>query len=585
MPADFVAQPRFSRRAFLCGAAVGALACGAAVPARASRRPNVVLVMTDDQGYGDLGCLGNPVLKTPHLDRLHAESARLTDFHVSPTCAPTRAALLTGRYNNRSGVWHTVMGRSLLARDEKTMADYFAGAGYRTGLFGKWHLGDDYPYRPRDRGFQEVLAHGGGGIGQTPDYWGNEYINDTYFHNGEPESFEAYCTDVWFDAARRFITEHRDAPFFCYLPTNAPHHPYIVPPEYSEPFKAQGLSDDQANFYGMIANLDENMGRLLQTLDEQGIAEDTILIFMTDNGTSAGDRAGMRGAKGSEYEGGHRVPCFVRWPAGPVARGADIPVLSAHIDLLPTLLGYCGISPEGGPPFDGVSLAPWLNAPETPAPERAIVVDSQRIEHPEKWRKSAVLEGRWRLINGTELYDLSRDPGQEQDRAAEEPALAAHLREVYERWWADVSRTFDRYCPLVIGAAGQGATHLNGHDWHTPIEQIPWHQKHILAGLAGNGFWAVEVAEAGEYHFALRRWPREANAPIRAAVDGGAALAIVEARIRIGGQEASSPVNEGDVAADFTLRLEKGETRLETAFIDEAGVERGAYYVSVTRTG
>ena len=191
--------------------------------------PNVVLVVTDDQGYGDLGCHGNPILRTPNLDALYRRSVRLTDFHVGPTCAPTRASLMTGRYCNRTGVWHTIMGRSLLRRDEVTMADVFAAGGYRTGIFGKWHLGDNYPYRPQDRGFHEVLIHGGGGVGQTPDAWGNDYFDDTYLHNGTPEKFSGYCTDVWFDGAMRFIEDNRDRPFFAYLATNAPHSPYRVP--------------------------------------------------------------------------------------------------------------------------------------------------------------------------------------------------------------------------------------------------------------------------------------------------------------------------------------------------------------------
>ncbi len=291
-----------------------------AQPQRGDRAPNVVLVLTDDQGYGDLACLGNPILQTPNIDSLHRQSLRLTDFHVGPTCAPTRAALMTGRYCNRTGVWHTVMGRSLLRRDEVTMADVFAAGGYRTGVFGKWHLGDNYPYRPQERGFHEVLVHGGGGVGQTPDYWGNRYFDDAYWHNGVPEKQKGYCTDVWFEAALRFIETNRDRPFFAYIATNAPHSPYNVAEKYSGLYAGKDVPN--ANFYGMITNIDENVGRLQSKLKALGLEENTILIFMTDNGTAAGFQgkrafnAGMRGNKGSEYDGGHRVPCFIRWPAG-----------------------------------------------------------------------------------------------------------------------------------------------------------------------------------------------------------------------------------------------------------------------------
>ncbi|MGB2821551.1 MAG: arylsulfatase, partial [Phycisphaerae bacterium] len=281
-------------------------------------KPNVVLVITDDQGYGDLGCHGNEVIRTPNIDRLHGESVRLTNFHVGPTCAPTRAGLMTGRYCNCTGVWHTIAGRSLIRRDEVTMADVFAAGGYRTGIFGKWHLGDNYPFRPQDRGFQDVLVHGGGGVSQTPDYWGNDYFDDTYFRSGVPESCTGYCTDVWFDEAMKFIEAGRDRPFFCYLPTNAPHGPYNVADSYSRPYRGL-IPDQRANFYGMITNIDDNVGRLRAKLAELGIEENTILIWMTDNGTSAGCsldenefvregfNAGMRGMKGSAYDGGHRT--------------------------------------------------------------------------------------------------------------------------------------------------------------------------------------------------------------------------------------------------------------------------------------
>ncbi|MBL7645796.1 MAG: sulfatase-like hydrolase/transferase [Candidatus Hydrogenedentes bacterium] len=266
-----------SRRAFLSAAGVGlgtlSLPRGARALDTPLKPPNILLIMTDDQGYGDLSCLGSPHIETPHLDALHAESTRLSNFHVSPTCAPTRAALLTGRYNNRVGVWHTIMGRSILRRGEVTMADYFSDAGYKTGIFGKWHLGDNYPYRPQERGFQECLVHGGGGVGQAPDFWGNDYFDDTYLHNGAPKPFKGYCTDVWFENAARFIEAHRDKPFFCYLPTNAPHSPYRVAPEYSQPFKDKGLSDDQANFHGMVQNIDDNVGRMLKRLNELNLTE------------------------------------------------------------------------------------------------------------------------------------------------------------------------------------------------------------------------------------------------------------------------------------------------------------------------
>ncbi|MGL4593870.1 MAG: arylsulfatase, partial [Thermoguttaceae bacterium] len=299
-----------------------------------NKRPNVIVVITDDQGYGDVAAHGNSVIKTPNIDRLHSQSVRFTQFHVDPTCAPTRASLLTGRYATRLGIWHTILGRSILPRDEILMPQLFSESGYQTGMFGKWHLGDNYPFRPHDRGFQEAFYHLGGGVSQSPDYWGNDYFDDTYQRNGTPEKTEGYCTDVWFSNAIDFIKRHKSEPFFLYLATNAPHEPLNVAEKDWKPYSDKGLPEPLARFYGMITNIDENIGHLESTLLELGLKDNTILIFMTDNGTAGnGFNANMRGKKGTPYEGGHRVPFFVRWPAGPFGKNRDINTLTAHIDV------------------------------------------------------------------------------------------------------------------------------------------------------------------------------------------------------------------------------------------------------------
>jgi arylsulfatase A-like enzyme len=419
-----------------------------------ARPPNVLLILTDDQGYGDLGCHGNKTIHTPNLDRLHAQSTRLTNFHVDPTCSPTRSAMMTGRYSSRTGVWHTIMGRSILRKDEVTLANVFAANGYRTGIFGKWHLGDNYPYRPQERGFHEVLTFGGGGIGQTPDFWGNNYFDDTLLHNGRAKKLSGYCTDVFFAHAQAFIESNRDRPFFIYLPTNAPHAPYNVADRYSKPYRDQGVPRQRANFYGMITNIDENVGKLLGRLKELDLEKSTLVLFMTDNGSAAGAgpkpgdgyNAGMRGLKGSEYDGGHRVPCFFRW-SGRIATGADRPALSAHIDILPTLVDLCGLKRPKTLPLDGVSLRPVLEG-NVDMPARTLFVHSQRIDHPEKWRKCAVMTDRWRLVNGKELYDMPADPGQRSDVASKHASVVAELRQAYEKWWAGLSRRFGEYCEI-----------------------------------------------------------------------------------------------------------------------------------------
>jgi arylsulfatase A-like enzyme len=579
-----------NRRDFMKG--MGMAAAGMMMSGQAAARPNVILVMTDDQGYGDLACHGNPVLKTPNLDRLHGESLRLTDFHVCPTCAPTRGALMTGRYSIRTGIWHTIMGRSLLRADETTMADVFKANGYRTGFAGKWHLGDNWPCRPQDRGFEEVLMHGGGGVGQVPDYWGNDYFDDTYFRNGKAEKQQGYCTDVWFDECLRFLEAHRREPFFFYLPTNAPHSPYNVSEKYSALYEGkEGVVNP--DFNGMITNIDENMGRLMQRLDVLGLAENTILIFMTDNGTAAGVQrghdqhvtkgfgAGMRGAKGTPWEGGHRVPCFIRWPAAGMTGGRDIGRLTAHIDLLPTLIDLCGMKAPETAAFDGTSLTALLKDADAAWPDRTIFVDQQRIAHPQKWRNSCVMTAEWRLIFGKELYNIRKDPGQNKNVADEFPEVTQKLRVAYEAWWKEVSKRFDEYCHIPLGHEKANPTVLCAMDWHG--DKVPWNQPHIREGMVANGKWAVDVTRAGKYEIGLHRWPVETGAALNTAIDGGKALNLETARLQIGGIDARMEV-EGDApAAVFRLRLPEGETFLQTWLIDADGVERGAYNVMVRR--
>ena len=585
-----------TRRDFLklvgAGAAswfVGGCAGNHSTSARGNgKRPNVVLVMTDDQGYGDLACLGNPIVKTPHIDAMYSRSVRLADFHVGPTCSPTRASLLTGRYCNATGVWHTVMGRSLLRKDEVTLGDCFRASGYRTAAFGKWHLGDNYPFRPQDRGFDEVLIHGGGAIGNTPDYFGNDYFDDTYFHGDQPEQSTGYCTDVWFDNVMRFMKgcAREDRPFFCYVPTNAAHGPWRVADKYKQLYESD-TAKQVANFYGMITNIDENMGRLMRFLKDNALEDNTILIFMTDNGsTFAAFKAGMRGSKGSEYEGGHRVPCFISWPAGGLVGPRDVDVVTAHIDILPTLVDLCDLKRPAGPALHGLSLKPLLYGRSGRWKERAIVTDSQRMENLIKWRKCSVMQGRWRLVNGKELYRLDTDPGQKKDIAADHPDAVERLRGEYEKWWREVSSRGDEYVPIVLGHEAQNPTCLTSHDWHDAGTGYPvFDQSQVRRAVRSNGFWAVDVARAGRYEIELRRWPREADQPINGSLSGGFGQAIkaVKARLTVGGMERTKAVESGDKAAVFSVDLEPGPARLQSWLVEEDGQSRGAYYVYVRR--
>jgi arylsulfatase A-like enzyme len=557
-----------------------------------SKRPNVLVIITDDQGYGDIASHGNSMIRTPAIDRLRDESVRFVDFHVDPTCSPSRSALMSGRYSTRTGVWHTIMGRSLMDSGEETLAEVFRASGYRTGMFGKWHLGDSYPLRPQDQGFEHVVWHHGGGVGQGPDYWDNDYFDDTYEVNGAWREFEGYCTDVWFREATAFIEQEDERPFFAYLSTNAPHGPFLVDASYSQPYVEAGVAPTMAKFYGMIENIDDNVERLRARLVELGIAENTIIVFMTDNGTAAGHRkrekeeatwpgfnAGMRGNKGSEYEGGHRVPCFVHWPVGGVTGGRDIDALAAHVDILPTLSELCDVTHSGARPLDGASFAAALRGAGEPPASRTLFVHSQRIEHPKKWRKSAVMTERWRLINGKELYDITADPGQQHDVAADHGDVVAGLRSDYEGWWRSLEPVLGETVRMGVGGPEE-TVHLMSHDWHTEDRGTPWHQNHVRNGYVGNGPWAVDVLRPGEYEIVLYRWPEHL----------GRAMDVVHASIAIEPLDGDPVTRELDVKTDatsarFALRLPAGPASLLTTLRRPDGVEHGAYFASVRRLG
>ncbi|MDF7806365.1 arylsulfatase [Pontiellaceae bacterium B12219] len=570
------------RRIILAAIAVGALV-GSAV-SKDWNKPNVVIVITDDQGYGDMAFTGNPAIKTPTIDKLRNQSTLLNNFHVDPTCAPTRSALMTGRYSNRVGVWHTVQGRSMLRRREVTMADIFSANGYATGMFGKWHLGDCYPYRPEDRGFQHCIYHKAGGVGQAPDYWGNDYFDDTYVVNGKLQRFEGFCTDIWFDEGMKFIEANKNKPFFAYIALNAPHKPLYCPEEYSNPYE-NNPQVSHAEFYGMIANIDENLDKLMKLLDDEGLADNTILIFMTDNGTAGGLEdgrgydGGMRGMKNSEYEGGHRVPFMIRWPNGKIEAGKSIEQLTAHIDILPTFIDLCGLTaPETE--YDGSSLRELLYGDGKSWPDRALVVETQRVVTPEKWRHCAVMTDQWRLVNGVELYELKSDPKQEHDVAAQHPEVVERLRGKYDTFWNDVSQEHDLTSYMVIGSDRAPIVKLSSHDWL--IDKLPpWNQNHIKNGdVAEESFWAIEVERDGDYEISLRRWPVEADKGIN---DGtyGKAYNYKQARMRIGDIDETIDIPEGAKEVTFKVSLKKGITHLSPVFISPE-LTATPYYAYVT---
>jgi arylsulfatase A-like enzyme len=419
---------------------------------RAATRPNIILVMTDDQGYGDLGWTGNPVVRTPNIDRFAREAARFTNFHVSPTCAPTRSALMTGRHEFKNGVTHTINERERMTLNATTIAQVLKRAGYSTGIFGKWHLGDQAEYQPGRRGFDEVFIHGAGGIGQTypgscGDAPGNSYFNPTIMHNGRFEHTQGYCTDVFFAQALKWIDGRQKSkqPFFAYIAPNAPHAPLDCPEEYSRRYMGK-VSTNAAKFFGMIENIDDNFGALVKKLDESGLTENTLVIFMTDNGGTVGVNlfnAGMRGAKNTPYEGGTRVPSFWRWPAG-FKGNSDTSVLAAHIDIFPTLAEIAGAKLRGrvAKQVEGESLLPVLKRNTIAWRNRYLVTHIGRWDKGKvseaKYKGCSIRDARFTLVNNVELYDLEKDPGEQHNVIAEHPDVVERFRAEYNKWWDSV---------------------------------------------------------------------------------------------------------------------------------------------------
>lgn len=613
----------------------------ALAPVVQAQRPNVVIIMPDDLSYSDFSYYnhGENAPRTPNIDWLGGESVRFTDFHVAPTCSPSRSQLMTGRYDDAVGAWHTVMGRYFLRPNEVTMANVFKANGYRTAMFGKWHLGESYPFRPMDRGFEHTVMHLGGGIDQQPDFWGNR--NDVpciLYVDGQPVALSdengglpgfsskpgtsgAFATNFFTTQAIDYMKayQEKNEPFFLYFPYNVAHDPQDMPPD-----ARPGVSAHTAT----IENMDKNVGRLLKFLDTSGLAKNTLLVFILgDNGMK---NFMYRGSKGSEYEAGHRVPCFVRWPdggyAGTTATARDIPAMVSEMDLLPTLIDVLKLHDVANRPpevaIEGRSLKTLLDTdPVNDNPvfgTRVLVVDNQRMDDLVKYKQACMMrdergsDGRivhkWRLIRPDankpwELYDIQSDVLQKTNLLAEPKngpieKIAQSLRSAYEDWWRNISVNAAEYARPIAGSLEEPVTCLYSHDWHMANGLPPWNQTMIANGLNANGFNVVAFARVGDYTFDLRRWPREiANettvtsklkSPIRSTRNNeliyGTALPVHSARIRIWNGDKTYFDERKDVDPDsdsavFTLHLPAGPAMVQTWFYDADGKELGgAYY-------
>ena len=557
----------------------------------AAERPNVILIMTDDQGYGDLGSHGNPLIRTPNLDRFAAESVRFSRFYVSPVCAPTRASLLTGRYAYRTGVVDTWLGRAMMYPGEVTLAEMLGSAGYKTGIFGKWHLGDSYPMRAMDQGFQESLVHRGGGIGQPsdPDVPGGEsYFDPILQHNGREEKRRGYCSDVYTDAAIEFITKKKDEPFFAYLAFNAPHTPLQVPeadyapyksktfpadafPKVGHPLPPQVEQDTTARIYGMVTNIDDNLGRLFVSLEKLGLAEKTLVIFLTDNGPQQlRYNGGMRDRKGSVYEGGIRVPCFIRWPSH-LPKGKQVDTIAMAFDLTPTILDACGVAPPKDLAFDGLSLLPLLQGEPVQWPDRTFYLQWHRGDAPERFRAFAAESQRYKLVRAEtpkpqpldrslELYDMAKDPFEMHNVAAEHPDVVARMRAGYEAWFQDVGRLHGYAASrIILGSPEENPSILTRQDWRGP--RAGWNPNDL-------GFWEIDVANAGSYRITLRFDPVPAAS---------------KAHFELGGVSLDQDLKPNATQCTFDdVSLKSGPGRLQ-AWLALGDANRGVRYVTVTR--
>ena len=598
-----------------------------------AKAPNVIMVLTDDQGYGDFSINGNPVIETPNIDALGSGGIRFTDFHVAPMCTPTRSQLLTGLDAMQNGAMNVSSGRSLMDASLKTMADVFKQEGYATGLFGKWHLGDNYPYRPEDRGFDEAIWFPSSHVNSVADYWDNDYFDDIYLRNGMRERFKGYCTDIFFDEAINWMRNQVAASesFFTFIPLNAAHWPPYVPDKYRDPareaLEAQPdvlkkmveanlnpyYGDDNkealVTFLAMALNIDENVGKLMDYLKSADLLEDTIVIFFTDNGSSFGRHyynAGMIGGKQELWEGGHRVPLFFYGPEDFIGKPSVIDDLCHAQDILPTLSSVIGVK-NPLTDLDGVDLLPLMKGETESLEDRMLVINYTRTNHtvffPEqdnlenravpKKNTAGVLWKKWRFLNDESLYNVANDPSQKKDVAEQHPEVVNAMRSHLDAWWEDVEDDAFKIHRITIGSPKENPTMLTACDWYQVFIDM---QKQARAGEKKSGYWYVVVDQPGTYDFELRRWPIESGYGLNDSIpetqyfDGvqppGVSFPIAGARIIVGDEEQSAPVTPNDKSARFTFELKAGENSILTYF-DDANGERilGAYWLYVNRRG
>ena len=564
-----------------------------ALPLAASaKEPNVIVIMTDDQG-NNVGYQGNPHVTTPHIDMLAEQSVRLTNFHQMPMCTASRAGLMSGKYAEQTGAWRTSLGRTMMRGDTYTIAEAFRDNGYVTGQFGKWHLGDNWPMRPQDQGFDEVVGLRCGAVGQIADYWGNDYFDDTYYHNGQPQQYEGYCTDVFFNEAIRFIKEKKDKPFFVYLAPNITHLPLKVAEKYSKPHIDAGIDEKLAILYGMTDNLDENVGRLMVCLNETGLAENTIILMTTDDGVQGAAisrtpdywNMGLRGKKGSQEEGGHRVFSFLHWPAGNVGAGTKNDTLISVQDVYPSLLDLCGLDAPKNVEFSGRSFKPYLENPLDPEDDDRTIFfyyfNPKKLD--QRQNQTCVIWKNWRLIANEQLYDISKDWMQENDVAAEFPEVVEKLTAEFDAYHAKGKTLVQEPVRFVLGDPRAPVVDLTSQDvyWLQDISGSQAFGQGDAENLKqAHGPYKVTIVRDGKYTFKLSRYPLYTDMTFGEGGRKAGDFAIEKVRMSIAGKTVEKTVTPDDTSAEFTLDLKAGDADLDTALIGN-GKDGVAYFVTV----
>lgn len=557
-------------------------------------KPNIIIVLSDDQGYGDFSSHGNPVLETPTLDKIANESVELTDFHVAPLCTPSRGQLMTGldAYHNMASTVGFASG--IVRRDIDMMPKLLKKNGYETGIFGKWHLGDAYPDRPMDKGFDKSIWIKGWGLLSEMEY-DNDYYETRYLDSLATKYSGKYCSNLWFDKAMEWMDENvkNNKPFFTYIALNAPHGPFDSPKQDYDYYKDKVSNEKTASFFGMIRNIDRNMNHLEDWMEAKGVKENTILLFITDNGTAQGEEvfnANMRGKKGSHYEGGHRVTCFIRWPQGNLVGPLKIDNPTQIQDILPTLLELTASKKEDHS-FDGVSLSPLLYS-KSGLEDRMFVV--QYGEIPAKKYEGCVVFGNWRLVGEDELYNIRTDPSQSVNVADGYPEIVNKMKSHYENWWLQLKTKDKRLVPLVVGSDQENPVILNSGNWVDSPVNTQWKVANG-DGLKNGGESYIYVQQSGTYRIELARWPYHLNKNLNEkgpefsiggnSIRTGNSLGITHACLAIGSSELKvekAMPNSNSVL--FETELEQGNTYLRGWFMDnDKNNLCGAYYVKLTR--